>query len=229
MAVFYDGRELMHATRIALTKEPAAPALELADVISIAGRGCRVRTQSGEDIEARVAASCLVQPCVGDRVALLAPAGAGAAYVWAVLERAESGPLGISAPEGLSVSAPQGTVVVSAERIELLSRQRLGLTGADVEVEARGLRFVFRELQAAGERAALSIDSVRSVGKNLTLLLDRTLTRVRRSYRVVEELEQLTGRQLDYKLSENASVRAKNHLITAEQLVKLDGKQMHLG
>jgi hypothetical protein len=218
----------MHATPITLSnKEPAAPVLELAHVISVEGSGCCVRTSSGGDIQARLAASCLVQPCAGDQVAVIVQAGA--AYVWAVLERAESGPIGIAAPLGLSVSAPQGTVVVSAERIELLSRKRLGLTGANVEVEARGLRFAFQELQAAGARATVSIDSVRTVGKTLTLLLERTLTRVRRSYRVVEELEQLTGRQLDYKLSENASVRAKNHLMTAEQLVKLDGKQLHLG
>lgn len=219
----------MHATPVALSNEPAAPALELAHVISVEGRGCRVRTPSGGELDARLAASCLVQPRAGDQVALLAPAGTSAAYVWAVLERGEPGPLGIAAPQGLSISAPQGSIVVSAERIELLSRQRLGLTGADVEVEARGLRVVFRELQAAGARAALSIDSVRSVGKDLTLLLERTLTRVRRSYRVVEELEHLTARQLDYKVNENASVRAKNHLVTAEQLVKLDGKQLHLG
>lgn len=219
----------MHATRIAITPEPVAPALELALVISAEVRRCRVRTARGDEIEARVSASCLVQPCDGDQVALFAPAGAEMPYVWAVLERADSGPIGIAAPEGLSVSAPAGAVVVSAERIELLSRQRLGIAGTDIEVDARGLRFAFRELQAVGVRAALSVDVVRLAGKNLTLLLERALTRVRRSYRVVEELEQLTGRQLDYKLSENVSVRAKNTLITAQDLVKLDGKQVHLG
>jgi hypothetical protein len=219
----------MHATRIAISKDSATPALELAHVIDVDGRRCRVRTARGEELDARVAASCLVQPCAGDEVALLAPEGAASAYVWAVLERAEQGPIPIAAPGGLSVSAPAGSVVLSAERIELLSRRRLGLTGSDVDVEARGLRFAFGELQAVGARAALSVESIRSVGKSLTLLLERTLTRVRRSYRVVEELEQLTGRQLDYKLSENASVRAKNSLITAQDLVKLDAKQLHLG
>jgi uncharacterized protein DUF3540 len=219
----------MHATRIAIPPEPAAPAVELAQVIAAEGRRCRVRSASGGEVDARVAASCLVQPCAGDQVALLAAAGAEVPYVWAVLERAEGGPLGISAPEGLSVSAPAGAIVLSAERIEVLSRQRVGITAPDVEVEARGLRLSFRELSATGTQAALSIDVLRFLGKNVTLLLERVLTRVRRSYRVVEELEQMSGRQLDYKLSENFSVRGKNNLITAEELVKLDGKQLHLG
>jgi hypothetical protein len=219
----------MHAIRIAIPPEPAPPALELAHVISVEGRGSRVRTASGEELDARIAASCLVQPRAGDQVALLCPAGSDVSYIWAVLERAEEGPLGIAAPGGLTVSAPAGSVVVSAERIELSSRERLGITGAEVDVEARGLRVVFRELQAAGTRAALGVESIRSVGKNLTLMVERTLTRVRRSYRVVEELEQLTGRQLDYKLSGNVSVRAKSSLITAQDLVKLDAKQLHLG
>ena len=219
----------MHAARSPSPPEPAAPALELAHVISVDGRGCRVRSPAGREVEARLAASCLVQPCPGDQVALLSADGVDVAYVWAVLERAERGPLGIAAPDGLSVSAPAGAVVLSAQRIELLSRQRLGLTGADVEVDACGLRFAFRELQAAGARAVLSIDVVRFAGKHLTQLLERALTRVRRSYRVVEESEHLSAGQLDYKVSETFSVRGKNNLITAEALVKLDGKQLHLG
>jgi hypothetical protein len=60
-------------------------------------------------------------------------------------------------------------------------------------------------------------------------VLERVLSRVQRSYRVVEEVEQFSGRHLDYQVSENLSLRGKNSLITAEELVKLDAKQLHLG
>lgn len=180
-------------------------------------------------MEARVATSCLVQPCPGDQVALLALSGAARPYVWAVLERPDGGPLGIAAPEGLSISAPAGAVVVSAKRVEMLSRERLGMTAAHVEVDASEVRFGFAHFQATGATANLCVEGVKLAGKKLTTLVERMLTRVRRSYRVVEELEHLSGRQLDYKLSANVSVRGKNNLITAEELVKLDGKQLHLG
>lgn len=219
----------MHAARIATPMEPPAPAVELADVVMAEGRRCRVRTAAGEEVEARLAASCLVQPCAGDQVALLAARGATVPYVYAVLERAAGGPLGIAAPDGLSVSAPAGAVVVSAEHIELLSRRRVCMTGAHVELDAGELRLLFRDLVAAGAKAELGVEAVRLAGKHLSTLFERALSRVRRSYRVVEEIEQLSGRQLDYKMSGTVSVRGKNSLITAEDLVKLDGKQLHLG
>ena len=53
--------------------------------------------------------------------------------------------------------------------------------------------------------------------------------RAARSYRVISELEHMTGRQLSYSLSENVSVHGKNNLMTAEDLVKVDGKQIHVG
>lgn len=219
----------MHATRISTPQLSATPELRLADVIAIDGRCCRVRLATGGEVEARVAASCLVQPCPGDQVALLCAAGPAVQYIWAVLERPDRGPVSIAAPEGLSISAPAGAVVISAERVELLSRRRLGMTAPDVEVGAGALRLGFTDLRATGAEANLCIDAVKLVGKTVTMVLERMLARLRRNYRVVEEIEQMSGRQLDYKLSANFSVRGKNNLITAEELVKLDGKQLHLG
>jgi hypothetical protein len=37
------------------------------------------------------------------------------------------------------------------------------------------------------------------------------------------------ARQIDYVAEKNVSVRGHNTLLTAEQLVKLDGEQVHLG
>lgn len=224
----------MHAVRNNTPTTPALPVLGLAEVIVAEvivaeGRACRVRLAAGGESAARVAASCLVQPCAGDQVALLAAEGAEVPYVWAVLERRECGPLGVAVPEGLSISAPAGAVVVSAERVEVLGRQRLGMTAPQVELETRSLRLGFADPQATGAEASLRVETLRLVSKSVTALLERVMTRLRRSYRVVEELEHMSGRQLDYKVSGNFSVRGKNNLITAEELVKLDGKQLHLG
>ena len=60
-------------------------------------------------------------------------------------------------------------------------------------------------------------------------MLERLSQRVKRSYRTVDELDQLHARQLDYKVDKTMSLRAANALLTAEQLVKVDGGQIHLG
>jgi hypothetical protein len=219
----------MHATRASRPSHSSPLGFELAEVIAVEGRSCTVRSATAPHLEARTAASCLVQPCPGDRVALLAVGGAEVPYVWAVLERPAGGPLGLAAPEGLSVSAPGGAVVISARDIDLLSRERLGMQGADLDIEAHQLRVGFQGLHASGTRATLHVEALRFIGKALTSVLERVLSRVQRSYRVVEEVEQFSGRHLDYQVSENLSLRGKNSLITAEELVRLDAKQLHLG
>ncbi|MDE0706069.1 MAG: DUF3540 domain-containing protein [Rhodospirillaceae bacterium] len=68
---------------------------------------------------AAAAASCLLRPCVGDRV--LCWSGAGGAWVLAVLERSDPrAPAVLAAPDRLSIEAPrvslQGEVVQVAAR-----------------------------------------------------------------------------------------------------------------
>ena len=216
------------ANAVSLHAERGQPGLELAEVVEVDGRRCRVRSAAGSQ-DALTAASCLVMPRPGDRVALLRTSGSQTVYIWAVLERAEPGPIGVSAPEGLCVSAPAGAFVVSAERIELISRQRLGMSAEHVDVEAKKLQLTFTELLALGKSALSQVDNLRFAGKYLNSIWERTLQRVQRSYRVVEEIEHVSARQLDMRASENLSLHGKNNLITADELVKLDGKQLHLG
>jgi len=67
------------------------------------------------------------------------------------------------------------------------------------------------------------------LGRFFDSVVERLSQRVRRSYRKVEELEQVHAQQLDYVATKNVSVRGHNTLLTAEELVKLDGEQVHLG
>jgi hypothetical protein len=60
-------------------------------------------------------------------------------------------------------------------------------------------------------------------------VFDRLLQRVKRSYRFVEEHDQVRAAQIDYVAQNNASLRGENTLITAKDLVKVDGEQIHLG
>ena len=218
----------MVANAIPIHPETARLDLEVAEVLAVDGRRCQVSV-AATTLEARTAASCLVQPLPGDRVALLRTAGPHGVYVCAVLERQESGPIGVSAPEGLCVSVPEGPFVVSAERIALIGRDSVALEGAQVNVDAKSLRVSFADLAALGRSAVAHIETVRTVGKHLSALWERVLQRSQRSYRVVEELEHVTSRQVDYRISETLAISSKNSLITAEELVKLDGKQLHLG
>ena len=47
--------------------------------------------------------------------------------------------------------------------------------------------------------------------------------------RTVEGLDQVKAEQIDYAAQKTASMRGENTLVTAEELVKVDGAQIHVG
>jgi len=61
------------------------------------------------------------------------------------------------------------------------------------------------------------------------LLAESVYQRMKRSYRVVDELDQVKAERIDYEAKEDVSLHGKNALITAEGLIKVDGDQIHLG
>ncbi len=45
----------------------------------------------------------------------------------------------------------------------------------------------------------------------------------------MEELDQVKAEHIDYAASASMSLHAQNALVTAEELVKVDGEQIHVG
>ncbi len=50
-----------------------------------------------------------------------------------------------------------------------------------------------------------------------------------RAYRFVEEMEHVRAGSIDYAARENVRFHGRNALVTAQQLVKMDGEQIHMG
>jgi len=67
------------------------------------------------------------------------------------------------------------------------------------------------------------------VGRFFDAVFERIAHKSRWSYREVEEMDQVRSGQIDYRSAKNLNLRGKHALITAEELVKIDGDQIHLG
>jgi hypothetical protein len=67
------------------------------------------------------------------------------------------------------------------------------------------------------------------IGRFFHSMIDSISQKVKRSYRVVEDIDHVRSSQIDYRASKNMSLRGQNALINAEELVKIDGDQIHLG
>ena len=169
---------------------------------------------------ARRAASCLLEPLVGDKVLLVTDMEAGD-YVLAVLER-DAGRLStLSLPGDAQIQVQGGRLTVSAREIAMQS--------GSLKVEALKGEVTVHELSLVGEAWRSCVDRVKSVGRSFDSILERCHQRVSRSYRVVDELDQVKAGQIDYQAETTLQMHAKYNLMTADELVKLDGEQIHLG
>ncbi len=67
------------------------------------------------------------------------------------------------------------------------------------------------------------------LAQSLDSVLERVSMRVKRSYRKVEEFEQLRTARLDYVVENEMSLHAGNAILSAEEVVKVDAEQIRLG
>jgi Protein of unknown function (DUF3540) len=197
-------------------------------VDALKGNALTVRTESGT-YSARRAFSCLVEPMVGD-VVLLSGLPGGACYVLAVLERESEAPARLVTEGNLEVRLTKGRFVVAAqEGVDLVTAQDVSVTAGGVRVNAAEGNVVLRQLSVLGSFVRAEFDRIKVLAESCDSVLDRMLQRVKRSYRFVEEHDQVRSAQIDYAAQNNASLRGGNTLITAKDLVKVDGEQIHLG
>ncbi|MDC0742491.1 DUF3540 domain-containing protein [Polyangium mundeleinium] len=187
-----------------------------------------VRTGRG-DMRARRATSCLVEPRIDDFV-LVAGAPSGAAWVLAVLEREEGAGASLACDGDLEIKVPEGRVrVASKEGIDLVSQKDVSVLADGVRVHAATGSVVMDSLSYLGGLVRSEIGKLRHEGGIVERVVERVSERVKRSFRKVEEVDQVKAERIDYSAKQVMSLRAENAIVTAEELVKMDGEQIHLG
>lgn len=177
----------------------------------------------------RRAISCLVEPLAGDSV-LLAGDPDKELYVIAVLQRSDPSSIRISVDGDLTVGVSKGSFsVAAAHGVNLVSAGEMTLTSSELTVNASKGNIFFDQLSYLGSRIFAEIDRVKLIGRFFDAVLERISHKVKCSYRMVEEIDHVRSNVVDYRASKNMSLRGQNTLITAKELVKIDGDQIHLG
>lgn len=200
---------------------------ERGQVVLAEGRDWMVRTRSGAH-RARRAVSCLVEPEVEDRVLLVIEGDQ--AWVLAVLERSPGAAVRLAAEGDLSLNLPGGRFTAAAQDgIELVSGSETALVSPDLRIDATRACVSADQLSFLGRLLQGEVEGVKLVAGFFDSILDRLSRRVKRSYRVVEEVDQLRAEQIDYTARKNARIHGQNAILTAQDLVKVDGEQIHVG
>ncbi len=187
-----------------------------------------VRTATG-DLAADRAVSCLVAPEVGDLV-IVANAGAAGAFVTAVLRRDTGAPPTLAVDGDLVVKLASGRFRVAAQDgVDLVSAGDVSVVGRRLDVNAAEGHIVVQRLAFLGDAVRAEVDRIKVLAQSLDSVFDRWSQRVKRAYRTVEETDQLKADRIDYTAAKTMSLHAEHALLTAEELVKMDADQIHLG
>jgi hypothetical protein len=187
-----------------------------------------VETPSGV-FPARRAFSCLVEPEEDDRVLVAVPPR-GELYVLAVLERPGDGEARVALPNDLTVQLPEGRFSLAArDGVDLASGERMTLSAPDVSLRARLGHVVVDRLAYLGQSVQAHGGKLESTFGAIDQVVERVTQKAKRVYRFIEEMDVTRAREVDTRAKGNVSLRGRNALVTAEELVKMDGDQIHLG
>lgn len=190
-------------------------------------RDLAVLTSHGR-YRASVAFSCLVEPSPGDCV-LLATTLGGEAFVLAVLERSSEAPAVMRVDRDIQLRADGRFRVAATEGVDLTTPKEMNLVSGELSVRAKQGRFAIDALTHLGRMAHVDVEQVKGFFQIVDHVAERIPQTVKRSYRFVEELDVTRANQVDVRAEGNVNVRGRNTVVSAEQLVKMDAEQIHLG
>lgn len=156
-------------------------------------------------VSASLAASCLVQPELGDTV-VCAESSSGEVFILSVLKRLNpEAPLLIAAQNPISVNAP--SLSLTANKIDVVTQEMTSNIG------------VMRRM----------ITHAEDIVGNLVASFDRMFVRANSSIRRVEELDELSAGHVKIDSPALVEISGEVTTISGEELIKMQGQQIHMG
>jgi hypothetical protein len=187
----------------------------------------RVRTGGGV-VRARRAASCLIEPAGGD-LALVALTSSGAAWILALLERSRPGRV-IAVEGDLDVRVTGGRLSLASDRdLDVVSGQRVGIVSPAFELSAGLAKLFAGKLGYVGDVLSAEIGKARIEGGVFERIAERVSERVKRCFRMIEEIDQTRAKRVDVAADQLLRLHGGCAAVTAKALVKMDAEQVHVG
>lgn len=196
-------------------------------LVRIEGPVLVVRTEEGE-LRGRRAVSCLVLPVLGDYV-LSAVDRHGDVYILAILQR-EDRKVALSTEGDLELRAPEGRVSIAArDGVDLVSGGAVAIASRTFSLRSRLGSIVLKQLSYVGDIVRAEVSTARLEAGVVERFVDRVSETVKRSFRKVEELDQVKAKRIDYGAEQSLALHSENVVVAAKELVKVDGSQIHMG
>lgn len=182
---------------------------------------------AGKAICCRRAYSCLVIPEPGDRVMLVGDAGP--IYITAILERQGNRSVRIAMDGDLTVKATGHICLEGTAGASLHGGKNLDLAGEQVTLQSKESEFIAEKAAFLCAEVQGHVGLLRLIGNSMEAVFQRMAQTCRHSFRAIAGTDHLRAAHMDHEASESLRLHARNMLLTAEDLTKIDADQIHLG
>ncbi len=204
----------------AKTLEPACPILTYCAV-----RGCLdgvylLTSDSGEFRAAR-AAGCLLEPRRGDLV-LASDDHSGQAFILCVLRRDEEAPGVIAYPGDLAIKSGGDLTLDAVRNAGLSCAETMTLAGRRGEA-------AFEKASLLARAASVKAKTLSVVARTAEQIFSRFTLRADNAVRLTREHEEVQAGSARYLVEDQLTMHAKNAAHIAEDLIKIDAGEVHLG
>ncbi|WP_028884258.1 DUF3540 domain-containing protein [Taylorella asinigenitalis] len=173
----------------------------------------------GSDLPCQKAASCLLEPSVGDQVLVSGP-NSDELYIIAIIKQMESSNSKVKIP---------GNLTVQAEELSFRASKKVDLKSDHLQMKSNSAEVVVDSADYVGRELRSTISIFRFVGKVYEIITDRLAQMSRNTVRITEQIDQTRAGTIDYQAEDSARVHSKYTMVTAGELVKVDSEQIHMG
>ncbi len=209
----------MIATQRKLNYDP--PSLEYGTVAEDAD-GFLVETPSGT-YRAEKAAGCLLNPSLGDFV-LTCFESSGRCYILSVLEK---NPASVRSND--LVFNGDTTLHVQNGSMHIISDEETSLTSDTLSLSANRAEATFGRFSFISSVLSAQIQNIRCVAAKVENIFQQLTERLIDSFRFIKEHEEVQTGSSRYVVETNLTMHSKNALHVAEEIVTVNGEQIHLG
>lgn len=208
--------------RLLADAQPLLAAQGIGTVVEVDGRRVLARC-AGVDVAMRLAASCLLLPAAGDRVAWCADPDDPHAGRWvtAVLERADDAPATLQLPDDATLGRCASRLRIAAEELHLES--------GTLQIRAQHASLLFESAEAIGACWQGIVSALRWTGTSIAAVVDRVTLVAKTHQRITEGSDTVQAGTLDMRARGLATVHAEHVLVEGERLVKSRAPQIHMG
>lgn len=183
----------------------------------------------GQPWHARRAASCLLAPQPGDEVLISGP-DPDRVYLIAVTTQADPAHARLETTGDVVLASTNGSIALeSPQEVSLRGQQAVRVETAALSLRTQDAHCITDRMRYVATEVQATVGTTRLIGKAYEAVLDRLSLISRLSFRTTQDVDQVRAGTLDYQAEQALRLHGDYTLVTGNELVKVDAKQIHMG